>query len=76
MSESMNPQNAPAYVWFIGEDYGQKGGRKAGTDSGGEEEGGVRRFMGLPKTASGKVMKHVLRRWGRELAERGVGRIG
>lgn len=29
----------------------------------------------LPKTASGKVMKHVLRKWSKELAERGVGRV-
>ena len=30
----------------------------------------------LPKTASGKVMKHVLRKWGRELAARDLGRVG
>ncbi|KAH9941177.1 acyl-CoA synthetase [Epithele typhae] len=28
----------------------------------------------LPKTASGKVQKHILREWSKELAERGVGR--
>ncbi|KAF8662371.1 hypothetical protein AX16_001176 [Volvariella volvacea WC 439] len=50
----MNPQNAPAWVWFVGED---------GTP--GE----------LPKTASGKVQKHVLREWSRELVEKGVGRV-
>lgn len=44
-------QNAPRWVWFVGED--------------GDE---------LPKTASGKVMKHVLRKWSRELAEKGVGK--
>ena len=32
----------------------------------------------LPKTASGKVMKHVLREWSRELAQNDakVGRVG
>ncbi|KAF7792082.1 hypothetical protein EIP86_003112 [Pleurotus ostreatoroseus] len=53
VASNMNPQNAPAWVWFAGED--------------GEAE--------LPKTASGKVMKHVLRRWSRTLAEKGVGRV-
>ncbi|KAJ4468801.1 hypothetical protein J3R30DRAFT_3661751 [Lentinula aciculospora] len=52
--EKMNPQTAPAWVWFVGED-------------GVPEE--------LPKTASGKVMKHVLRKWSKELAERGIGRV-
>lgn len=47
-------KNAPAWVWFLGED-------------GVPEE--------LPKTASGKVMKHVLRKWSRSLAEKGVGRV-
>ncbi|KAF9482709.1 acetyl-CoA synthetase-like protein [Pholiota conissans] len=50
----MNPQNAPAWVWFVG-----------------EEEG----LNDLPKTASGKVMKHVLRKWSRELVKAGVGRV-
>ncbi|KII91201.1 hypothetical protein PLICRDRAFT_173092 [Plicaturopsis crispa FD-325 SS-3] len=54
VAASMNPQNAPAWVWFLGED-------------GVPEE--------LPKTASGKVMKHVLRKWSRSLAEKGVGRV-
>ncbi|KAH9962203.1 acetyl-CoA synthetase-like protein [Russula dissimulans] len=52
--ESMNPQNAPAWVWFLGED---------GTPT------------ELPKTASGKVQKHILRRWSRELAEKGIGLV-
>ncbi|KAF5390127.1 hypothetical protein D9757_003836 [Collybiopsis confluens] len=52
--ERMNPQAAPAWVWFLGED-------------GTQDE--------LPKTASGKIMKHVLRKWSKELAERGVGRV-
>ncbi|KAJ6486926.1 hypothetical protein C8R45DRAFT_996472 [Mycena sanguinolenta] len=52
VSHSMNPQNAPAWVFFIGED---------GTAS------------ELPKTSSGKVMKHVLRDWSRDLASRNVG---
>jgi acyl-CoA synthetase (AMP-forming)/AMP-acid ligase II len=29
----------------------------------------------LPKTASGKVMKHVLREWSKELAEQETGRV-
>lgn len=29
----------------------------------------------LPKTASGKVMKHVLRDWSRGLAKAGVGKV-
>jgi len=53
VSETMNPQNAPAWVWFVGED-------------GVPEE--------LPKTASGKVQKHILRKWGRDLVEREIGR--
>ncbi|KIY71138.1 acetyl-CoA synthetase-like protein [Cylindrobasidium torrendii FP15055 ss-10] len=44
----MNPQNAPAWVWFADE---------------------------LPKTASGKVMKHVLRTQSKELAKKEVGRV-
>ena len=47
-------QNAPAWVWFLGED-------------GVAEE--------LPKTASGKVQKHILRAWSTELAKKGVGRV-
>jgi len=54
VSEVMNPQNAPAWVWFINED-------------GTSEE--------LPKTASGKVMKHVLRKWSKKLAEQETGRV-
>lgn len=54
VTKTMNPQNAPDWVWFIGED-------------GNPDE--------LPKTASGKVMKHVLRKWGKELAEKGVGKV-
>jgi len=52
--EGMNPQNAPAWVWLLGED-------------GTPDE--------LPKTASGKVQKHILREWSRELAEKGVGLV-
>ncbi|KAG2106105.1 acetyl-CoA synthetase-like protein [Suillus cothurnatus] len=55
VAESMNPQNAPAWVWFVGED---------GTP--GE----------FPKTASGKVMKHVLRKWSAELAQNAIGSVG
>lgn len=29
----------------------------------------------LPKTASGKVMKHVLREWSKELSRREFGRV-
>ncbi|KAJ6571734.1 hypothetical protein B0H19DRAFT_666546 [Mycena capillaripes] len=54
VSRSMNPQNAPTWVFFVGED---------GTAS------------ELPKTASGKVMKHVLRDWSRDLASRKVGLV-
>ena len=64
----MNPQNAPTYVWFVGQDYGVG-------EKGGKEEGGVKKFMGLPKTASGKVMKHVLRAWSKELSEKDIGKI-
>ncbi|CAL1708944.1 unnamed protein product [Somion occarium] len=52
VAEGMNPQNAPAWVWFLGEN-------------------GVPNE--LPKTASGKVMKHVLRDWSKQLAGKGVG---
>ncbi|GBE87423.1 hypothetical protein SCP_1100990 [Sparassis crispa] len=54
VSTGMNPQNAPAWVWFLGEE-----------GVAGE----------IPKTASGKVMKHVLREWSRDLAKKGVGRV-
>ncbi|KAI0630805.1 acyl-CoA synthetase [Trametes polyzona] len=53
VAEGMNPQNTPAWVWFVGED-------------------GVAQEM--PRTASGKVQKHILRAWSKELAEKGVGR--
>ncbi|TFY59061.1 hypothetical protein EVJ58_g6018 [Rhodofomes roseus] len=55
VAQGMNPQNAPAWVWFTGED-------------GVPDE--------LPKTASGKVMKHVLRKWAKDLAKKDVGRAG
>ncbi|GLB39151.1 putative AMP-binding enzyme C-terminal domain [Lyophyllum shimeji] len=54
VAKDMNPQNAPTWIWFLGED-------------------GVP--PELPKTASGKVMKHVLRKWSNDLAEKGVGRV-
>ncbi|KAF8345376.1 acetyl-CoA synthetase-like protein [Amanita rubescens] len=54
VTERMNPQTAPAWVWFVGED-------------GAQDE--------LPKTASGKVQKHILREWSRDLAKEGVGRL-
>ncbi|KAL6306088.1 acyl-CoA synthetase [Sparassis latifolia] len=54
VSAGMNPQNAPAWVWFLGEEGAP-----------GE----------IPKTASGKVMKHVLREWSRDLSKKGVGRV-
>ena len=47
-------QNAPAWVWFLG------------------EEGVVDE---LPKTASGKVQKHVLRSWSKPLVEKKVGQV-
>lgn len=51
---SINPQNAPEWVWFVGEE-------------GVESE--------LPKTASGKVQKHILRDWSKELVKKGAGRV-
>jgi len=30
---------------------------------------------GLPKTASGKVQKHILRAWSKDLASRGYGKV-
>lgn len=30
----------------------------------------------LPKTASGKVQKHILREWGTKWAKQGVGKVG
>ncbi|EIW55520.1 acyl-CoA synthetase [Trametes versicolor FP-101664 SS1] len=53
VADGMNPQNSPAWVWFLGED-------------GVPEE--------IPKTASGKVQKHILREWSKELARKGIGR--
>ncbi len=47
-------QNAPAWVWFVGEDETPNE---------------------LPKTASGKVQKHILRDWSKKLAGEGVGRV-
>ncbi|TFK91631.1 acyl-CoA synthetase [Polyporus arcularius HHB13444] len=54
VAEGMNPQNAPAWVWFVGEDETPNE---------------------LPKTASGKVQKHILRDWSKKLAGEGVGRV-
>ncbi|KIJ63176.1 hypothetical protein HYDPIDRAFT_113780 [Hydnomerulius pinastri MD-312] len=54
VSDHMNPQNAPAWVWFVGE-------------GGNAQE--------LPKTASGKVMKHILRKWSNDLVENNIGRV-
>ncbi|KIK18800.1 hypothetical protein PISMIDRAFT_175407 [Pisolithus microcarpus 441] len=54
VSDGMNPQNSPDWVWFIGEP-------------------GIAKE--LPKTGSGKVMKHVLREWSKELARDNVGKI-
>ncbi|KAG9021810.1 hypothetical protein FS837_006962 [Tulasnella sp. UAMH 9824] len=52
VSEQMNPQNAPAWVWFLGEE-------------GIEAE--------LPKTASGKIQKNILRDWSKTWAQKGIG---
>ncbi|KAF9645990.1 acetyl-CoA synthetase-like protein [Thelephora ganbajun] len=61
VSTEMNPQNAPAYVWFLGDS---------------QIEGLVEESKdGLPKTASGKVQKHVLRGWSKDLASRGYGNV-
>lgn len=54
VSDGMNPQNSPDWVWFIGEP-------------------GIAKE--LPKTGSGKVMKHVLREWSKQLARDNVGKI-
>ncbi|KAJ7268374.1 hypothetical protein C8J57DRAFT_1325005 [Mycena rebaudengoi] len=54
VSHSMNPQNAPTWVFFLAEDVSASE---------------------LPKTASGKVMKQVLRDWSRDLANRNVGLV-
>ncbi|KAJ7057840.1 hypothetical protein C8F01DRAFT_1371920 [Mycena amicta] len=54
VGRAMNPQNAPAWVFFLGEDTTE---------------------LELPKTASGKVMKHVLRDWSRDLVKKDVGRV-
>ncbi|PBK94725.1 acetyl-CoA synthetase-like protein [Armillaria gallica] len=48
VSDAMNPQNAPAWVWFTDE---------------------------LPKTASGKVMKHILRDRSKKLLKDNDGRV-
>jgi acyl-CoA synthetase (AMP-forming)/AMP-acid ligase II len=48
-------------VWIVGDERVEVGGEV------------VRE---LPKTASGKVMKHVLRDWSRALVEKGVGKVG
>ena len=61
-------------MWFVGELPEEVLPREKEPEC--EMEGGVSKFMGLPKTASGKVMKHVLRRWARELVEMGLGKVG
>ncbi|KAI0086214.1 acyl-CoA synthetase [Irpex rosettiformis] len=53
VANGMNPQNAPKWVWFVGEE--------------GYDE--------LPKTASGKVQKHILRQWSKDLARRNIGLV-
>ncbi|KAG9013105.1 hypothetical protein FRB90_006277 [Tulasnella sp. 427] len=52
VAKQMNPQNAPAWVWFLGEE-------------GVETE--------LPKTASGKVQKNILRERSKIWAQKGIG---
>ncbi|KAJ7637134.1 hypothetical protein FB45DRAFT_789374 [Roridomyces roridus] len=54
VAASMNPQNAPTWVFFVGEDVAE---------------------TELPKTASGKVQKHILRGWSRELAGKQTGLV-
>lgn len=54
-------KNAPAYVWFIGDPH---------VEALVEDSRG-----GLPKTASGKVQKHILRMWSKELASTGYGKV-
>lgn len=54
VAEQMNPQNAPAWVWFLGEE-------------GVEGE--------LPKTASGKIQKNILRDWSKTWVQKGIGGV-
>ncbi|KIJ39009.1 hypothetical protein M422DRAFT_210533 [Sphaerobolus stellatus SS14] len=54
VGKQMNPQNRPAWIWFVNEE-------------GVEEE--------LPKTPSGKIQKHILRKWGSAWASVGVGKV-
>ncbi|KAG8926362.1 hypothetical protein FRC02_008950 [Tulasnella sp. 418] len=54
VAANMNPQNAPAWIFFVGED-------------------GVQ--AELPKTASGKIMKNVLRDWSRAWSKEGIGKV-
>lgn len=49
-------------MWFLGEDAV-------------EEEGQTFVPNELPKTASGKIQKHILRSWSRKLASRDIGRV-
>ena len=57
----MGFKNAPAYVWFLGDSQME--------DLVEESKGG------LPKTASGKVQKHILRAWSKELASSSYGKV-
>ncbi|KAG8962345.1 hypothetical protein FRC03_004322 [Tulasnella sp. 419] len=54
VAANMNPQNAPAWIFFVGED-------------------GVQ--AELPKTASGKIMKNILRDWSRAWSKEGIGKV-
>ncbi|KAG8955731.1 hypothetical protein FRC04_007722 [Tulasnella sp. 424] len=51
VAEQMNPQNAPAWVWFLGEEDVE---------------------AELPKTASGKIQKNILRDWSKTWAQKGA----
>ncbi|THU80525.1 acetyl-CoA synthetase-like protein [Dendrothele bispora CBS 962.96] len=77
IAKNMNPQNSPAWVWFIGEDGPVPSlGRQSQDQVSPQVQalpGGVPKE--LPKTASGKVMKHVLRAWSKELSEKDIGKV-
>jgi len=82
ITKNMNPQNSPAWVWFVGED-GPVPSLMQQSENGGQAQqvappvqvlpGGIPKE--LPKTASGKVMKHVLRVWSNELSKEDVGKV-
>jgi len=53
-------QNAPAWLWFV--QPANEAMKEGDADH-------------LPKTASGKVQKHILRDWSKDMVRKGLGRI-